>query len=70
MGRWQNNCMSLDNTFNGKHIISLISILINLFSSHNVNAVCNITCLVYFACKFFARHSSLGWIFSKLYSKM
>lgn len=70
MGRWQNNCVSVDNTLNGKHIISFISILINLFSNHNINAVCNITCLVYSTRKLFARHSSLGLIFSELYSKM
>ena len=70
MGRGQNNCMSLDTTFNGKHRISFISILINLFSSHNANAVCNIMCLVYNTSKFFARHSFLGWIFSELYLQM
>jgi hypothetical protein len=61
--------MSLDNTFNGKHIINVISILMNLFSCHNVNAVCNITCTIYNTCKLFTRHSSLGWIFIELYQK-
>ena len=39
----------------------------NVFSSHNVNAVRNITYPVYNICKFFAKHSSLGSILSELY---